>query len=264
MAQTIPRQDGFEEFFRALRAARESALLLDYDGTLAPFRIDPGTALPYPGVCEQLNRIMRQGRTRVVLVTGRWIKDLLPLLDLDCMPEIWGSHGWEHLRPDGEYRTSTIREETLRPLLDADSWTGRIEAVGGRCEHKPAALAIHWRGLSPERVTVIRDIVREQWLWQRMDEHLVWHDFDGGIELRAPDTNKAHAVEAVLRELGVGTAVAYLGDDETDEDAFCALRGRGLGVLVRPAPRPSGADLWLQPPHELLQFLQQWHNAHEV
>ena len=261
MAQTIPRQDGFEDFFQMLRAAPESVLLLDYDGTLAPFQVDPGTALPYPGVREQLDCIMQQGRTRVVLVTGRWIKDLLPLLGLGRTPEIWGSHGWEHLQPDGEYRTSTIREATLRPLVDADSWTGRIEAAGGRCEHKPAALAIHWRGLPPDQIATIRDIVREQWRWQHMEEHLNWHDFDGGIELRAPGTTKAHALEAVLSELGPEAAVAYLGDDETDEDAFRALQGRGLGVLVRSAPRPSGADLWLQPPHGLLQFLQRWHEA---
>ncbi len=264
MTQTLPQRDGYEEFFQNLREAHESALLLDYDGTLAPFQIDPRMALPYPGIRELLNRIIDQGRTRVVLVTGRWIKDLLPLLGLEHTPEIWGSHGWELLQPDGEYRTASIGEAALHSLVNADSWTVQIEAAGGRCEHKPAGLAIHWRGLSDDQIATIRDLVLEQWRYLRLSEHLSWHDFDGGIELRAPGRTKAYAVQAVLAEMTSEAAIAYLGDDETDEDAFRVLQGRGMGVLVHPRPRPSNAHCWLQPPHALLEFLQQWHQAREA
>ncbi len=54
------------------------------------------------------------------------------------------------------------------------------------------------------------------------------------------------------------TVFAYLGDDRTDEDAFCALQGRGLNVLVRRERRPTAADLWLEPPEDLLWFLRHW------
>ncbi len=264
MARTLPQHDGFDGFFQTLRAASESALLLDYDGTLAPFQVDPRTALPYPGVCELLDRIIDQGRTRVVLVTGRWIKDLLPLLRLGRIPEIWGSHGWEQLQPDGEYQTASIGEAALRSLVNADGWTGQVEAAGGRCEHKPAGLAIHWRGLAADQIAAIRAVVLEQWRCLQLDEHLHWHDFDGGVELRAPGRTKAYALQMVLAEMNPQTAIAYLGDDETDEDAFRALQGRGMGVLVRPQSRPSNARHWLQPPHALLGFLQQWHQAREA
>ena len=39
-----------EQFFDELSRARESALLLDYDGTLSPFQLDREEAFPYPGV----------------------------------------------------------------------------------------------------------------------------------------------------------------------------------------------------------------------
>ncbi len=35
-----------EEFFQSVADSPESALLLDYDGTLAPFRIDPAKVRP--------------------------------------------------------------------------------------------------------------------------------------------------------------------------------------------------------------------------
>jgi len=44
----------------------------------------------------------------------------------------------------------------------------------------------------------------------------------------------------------------------TDEDAFRAIRGKGVGILVREALRPTAADLWIRPPEELLTFLAGW------
>jgi trehalose-phosphatase len=58
--------------------------------------------------------------------------------------------------------------------------------------------------------------------------------------------------------MGVDAVLTYLGDDLTDEDAFNALHGRGLSVLVRGSQRKTAADLWIKPPQELLQFLEKW------
>jgi hypothetical protein len=82
--------------------------------------------------------------------------------------------------------------------------------------------------------------------------------FDGGLELRAPGKNKGDAVSAILAESGPDFAAAYLGDDQTDENAFRAIKGRGLSILVRPEPRPTMADMWLRPPDELGRFLRDW------
>ncbi len=250
------------EFLERVRAAPRRLLLLDYDGTLAPFHVNPRRAAPYPGVCERLDAIMADGRTRVVLISGRWTRELLPLLALQRHPEIWGSHGWEQLKADGGYAVAPIREDALRRLLEADEMERRIEALGGRCERKPAGFAIHWRGLPTDRIAEIRNEVFEKWMAEELHRSLVWHDFDGGIELRAPGRTKGYVVDTLLAEEPDAVA-AYLGDDNTDEDAFRSIKGRGLGVLVRPEFRPTAADLWLRPPLELLEFLAHWQNAKE-
>lgn len=252
-------QSGLEDFLRQLPAAPQRVLLLDYDGTLAPFRVRTDQALPYPGVCQILDAIMESGHTRVVIVSGRWTRDLRPLLGLRRLPEIWGSHGWEQLRPDGEYIIAHMDQKALQHLADADTWTAEIEAQGGRCEIKPGALAIHWRGLEQQRIGAIRDLVFQNLLLKEMHKTLAWHDFDGGIELRVPGRHKGFVVDSVLSGMHRDTAAAYLGDDTTDEDAFRAIRGRGIGVLVRPQYRPTLADFWLKPPEELLEFLERWH-----
>ena len=242
---------------KSLRTGARKVLLVDYDGTLAPFHPNPGEAVIYPGVREVLNRLLRQPEFRLVMITGRWTKDLLPLLDLESGVEIWGSHGLERLRPDGSYEIAPMDETPLQGLVTADEW---IEAIGwaGRIEKKPGSVAIHWRGLDEPSVSSIRDRVRPQWKIIAEAWALDLLDFDGGLELRVPARNKGDAVRTILEETTGPAMVAYLGDDLTDEAAFRALKGKGVGVLVREQWRPTEADIWLQPPDELLAFLAEW------
>jgi trehalose-6-phosphatase len=65
-------------------------------------------------------------------------------------------------------------------------------------------------------------------------------------------------VKTVLSQTGEDSAIAYLGDDMTDEDAFRAVKPRGIAVLVRPQFRPTTADVWLRPPDELVEFMRHW------
>ena len=84
------------------------------------------------------------------------------------------------------------------------------------------------------------------------------HAFNGGLELRLSNISKASAIEEVMQRAGKESVVAFLGDDLTDEDAFAALDGRGLTVLVRPEYRETRAQVWLKPPGEMLAFLTRW------
>ena len=69
-----------EQLMNAVAQSPVSALLLDYDGTLAPFCLNRQQAFPYPGMTELLQEITACGRTRVVIVTGRNAHEVIPLL----------------------------------------------------------------------------------------------------------------------------------------------------------------------------------------
>ena len=246
-----------ELFYHRRTEASQKALLLDYDGTLAPFHIEPNKAEPYPGVRRVLHKIIQVPDIRLVIITGRWTRDLIPLLQLKKQPEIWGSHGLERLKADGSYEIDSIEQEALSGLLAADEW---IEEVGlsNRCEKKPGCLAIHWRGLDEERVKEIRNLVEPRWSTLAQAWQLNLGEFDGGLELRVRTRDKGDAVRTILQEMNQDAVAAYLGDDLTDEDAFRAIKGKGIGMLVREELRPTAADLWIKPPEELLAFLSGW------
>jgi trehalose 6-phosphate phosphatase len=246
-----------ELFYQQRREASQKALLLDYDGTLAPFHLEPNRAEPYPGIREVLNKIMQVVDTRLVIISGRWTRDLLPLLQLEKQPEIWGSHGLERLQADGSYEIVSIEQEALSGLVAADEW---IEEIGlsGRCEKKPGCLALHWRGLDEGKVKEIRNQVEPRWSTLAQASKLSLRGFDGGLELRVEARNKGDAVRTILQEMSQDAVAAYLGDDLTDEDAFRAIKGKGISILVREQLRQTAADLWLKPPEELLTFLSAW------
>ncbi len=246
-----------DKFFSDLEHASHRILLLDYDGTLAPFREERNQAEPYPGIRYRLKQLLDLKSTRVVIISGRWSKHLIPLLGLAEIPEIWGSHGAERVMPDRSIQLVELNEEVIKGLTEADHW-GESEGLADTMERKPAGLAFHWRGLDTSRAERIRQRIEEHWINRVARHRLELHEFDGGVELRAADVSKGQAVQKILEEAPDDAMVAYLGDDLTDEDAFKALDGRGLRVLVRKDYRDTDADVWIRPPEELLDFLDHW------
>ena len=259
----LPDSTLLHDFWSVLATAPTAALLLDYDGTLAPFHIDPARARPYPGVEGLLERLGRLPGDRLVIVSGRALDDLGPLLRLDVRPEFWGCHGRERRLPDGRYSFTPLPDAAQQALTEAEGWAATVTALGGRVERKPGSLAFHWRGLAPGHQRGLARDLEKRFAALAQAGALQWHPFDGGIELRAAGCDKGQAVRHVLDELGDDACVAYLGDDHTDEDAFRALDGHGLRVLVRPKWRVTAADLWLRPPEGLRAFLARWADVRE-
>lgn len=263
-----------------LRSAPKRILLLDYDGTLAPFHADKMQATPYPGVETLLSRLRRLPAVRLVLVTGRRASDLERLIGIARHLEIWGSHGREHLAEDRKYTFYPPTEDQSRALqalqkgieaslagvplrldtthlsIQTHHPSGNVE-VPEPLERKPASIAIHWRGLAPESQLQLQETAEAEYtrLGSSSIERL---PFASGVEFRAAGYTKAFAVDRILEQSQPNDALAYLGDDLTDEDAFAAVQSKGISMLVLSEPRNSNARFWIQPPEDLLRFLEEW------
>lgn len=244
------------------RVARSSAslLMLDYDGTLAPFHAKRDLAIPYSGVEPVLQSIIRTGRTRVVIVSGRDAGETIPLLGIVPHPEIWGLHGLQRVRPNGATEMSRLDRRTLHGLSDANRWL-EYQHLRHVAEFKTGSTAVHWRGLSGPEAEQLRDRVLLAWSPIAQRAGLDMLEFDGGVEIRSRAADKGDVVQVLLREVAPETPAAYLGDDATDERAFDAIRDRGLSILVRSQVRQSAAQIWLKPPDEMLAFLTRWCQA---
>jgi trehalose 6-phosphate phosphatase len=242
------------DFFRRTGSAHVRVLLLGYDGTLA-LCSDPERPALHPAIPTLLQRILHAARTRLVIVTGRRAFDAIEFLGLKRI-EVWGCHGLERLRADGTYEMPEVEPRVLQAIFKAGELLAR-EGLTSLAEHKPAGIAIHWKALGDASAEVEVKVRR---VWSALPDAngLCLRKFDGGMEIRAAARNRGDIVRTILSELRGGASVAYLGDDETDEDAFAALQGYGLGVLVRRDYRPTVADVWIQPPEGLVAFLTEW------
>jgi trehalose 6-phosphate synthase/trehalose 6-phosphate phosphatase len=251
-----------DSFFHCFTPQARPLLLLDYDGTLAPFRVDRFQSRPWAGLRPLLERIQIEGRTRMAIITGRPAAEIAPMLALTTPIEVWGLHGAERLYPDGHRvleqapAATHARLEELRVELKRD-------AFGGLFEDKANGVVMHWRGLSRNRQAGIERQTRELFEPLALMEGLALLEFDAGLELRV-GRNKGGAVEAILAEEAPSAPAAYLGDDLSDESAFRSINKlgpRGLSVLVRSKQRETAAAIWLRPPRELLAFLERWIEA---
>ncbi len=255
-----------EAFFKSFTGSEHALLLLDYDGTLAPFRVDRFKARPWAGIRELLSRIEAQRRTRIRIVSGRPAAEVAGLLGLDPPVETWGLHGVEKLHSDGRREVESLAAET-QARLDQVRGQLRRDSFGGLFEDKPNAVVMHWRGTSPRKAAEIEERTRAIFEPLANSSELSLLKFEAGLELRA-GRDKGDAVRAILedafRDDAIRAPVAFLGDDITDESAFRVvneLEGPHLSALVRRERRESAADVWLRPPRELRGFLQGWLEA---
>lgn len=255
-------QSTVQSFLRSVADAPRSLLLLDYDGTLAPFRKERDQAFPYPGVACALQKIIHNSRTRLVIISGRDAQDTIRLLGIQPCPEVWGLHGSQRLKPGNAAEMVEPDPAALDALAAADHWLG-YQQLRHLAEFKTGSIAVHWRDLDEWEADQIRGRTMLGWIHIAQGTGLDLLEFDGGVEIRAAATDKGDAVDTIISEMAPGTPVAYLGDDSTDEHAFRAVNDHGLSVLVRPQWRRTAAQLWIKPPEELLDFLEQWFEASE-
>jgi trehalose-phosphatase len=148
-------------------------------------------------------------------------------------------------------------ERAARRLQDD---LGGIEGV--LVEPKRFAISIHFRLADESRLPEIERAVdaavaSEPGLRKGHGKKL--------FELRPDlDWDKGKALLWLLEALGLdhpGTLPFYIGDDLTDEDAFRAIQGRGIGILVVAEPRETAADYQLRDTEEVRELLERLESA---
>jgi trehalose-phosphatase len=118
---------------------------------------------------------------------------------------------------------------------------------------------LHTRGLDAEEARRFEDEASGTWASLEPGT-LDLRKVSGGVELRSRGADKGTAVLRLLAETPRGAVVVYLGDDETDEDAFAALAGRGVGIRVGPL-QATRASVTLPDTQAVLKFLESWRSV---
>ncbi|MDR2549689.1 MAG: trehalose-phosphatase [Desulfobulbus sp.] len=256
--------DGFPfadipDFWRQVRNATSRFLGLDYDGTLAPFAIEPIHAHPLPGVADLLRNLAASGTTEIAIISGRPAHEVAALL-ADPPLTIVGSHGFEWWPLNGDrqtHRPTQVQQRGLDTIHDA---LMRCR-YGQKVETKVASIAMHTGGMTPKAAAVLERETVAKWGFWAMQHELEWRMFNGGVEVRCQGRNKGDALVKLLGSQPKDTLAVHLGGDDTDEDAFAVLRGRGFGIKVGDFGKATAAQAHLADCSAVVGFLQTWLKA---
>lgn len=240
-----------ESFYAELSNHPTLVLMLDYDGTLAPFTVNREKSFPYEGIEDRLQNLIKIPQVKVIIVSGRSLSDLRKVLHLRPEPEMWGSHGLEWKNEDGDYFSAPLDEQFREGLKEARHLCSKYPEY---FEIKPYSIALHWRGLDKNTQENMETFVRKEWSLICEKHPLEIHSFNGGIELRIKGKNKGEVIKEVLKTLSSVAHIAYMGDDLTDEDAFKVLQNRGLKIIMGKSSHKTLADIQFESPEEILLF----------
>ncbi len=254
-AQALPSAlEDFEQI-AAQAANKRLAVFLDYDGTLCPIVETPEQAVMQDDMRAAVIELSHH--CQVGIISGRDLADVRDKVRIDSIVYA-GSHGFDIAGPEGLQIEHAVGEKFL-PVLDQaeQALSPKLDAIAGaQMERKRFAIAIHYRRVKPQDVEAVEAIVDEVAAQQQK----LRKSFGKKIFELQPrmDWHKGKALFSLLGALELDEAdvlAFYIGDDVTDEDAFRALHGRGIGIVVWDQPHKTAAAYSLRSPDEVREFL---------
>ncbi len=223
----------------------EAAILLDFDGSLAPIVPEPEDARPWPGVAEALAELVERAGL-VAIISGRPEAFIRRVLDVRKV-EVVGLYGLEGA-------------PALDPAIKAHVAALAATEPGARVEDKGVSVSVHVRGAPDPDAAAAR--LRGPVLAIATTHGLAAFEGKRVLELAPPGARKGGAVGQLLARVQPAAA-AYAGDDLEDREAFTALdvlEGPTCRIAVRGAETPEellrAADLLVEGPPGLLEVLR--------
>jgi trehalose 6-phosphate synthase/phosphatase len=231
--------------------AGKKLILLDYDGTLAPFAKLPHLAVPSQKLKNLLTNLATETGNDVVLISGRkreslesWFSDL-PI-------NLVAEHGAYIRKPGGQWLQLALAsanwKEKVLPVLDY--FCNRCP--GSFIEEKSLSLAWHYRNADKEFGAMrAKELLNEL---NELSEFLSFQVLEGNmvVEVRTSNINKGIAAKHWMESQHYDFIIA-IGDDKTDEDMFKMVPENGYSIRVGLTQSHAGYNIRNQ--EAVLRFL---------
>ncbi|MDD5561670.1 MAG: trehalose-phosphatase [Candidatus Omnitrophica bacterium] len=236
-------------------------LFLDCDGTLAPI-VNTPDKVEIPQETKELLRLLSQkDNCRIAIISGRSLGDLKRIVGLNDIIYS-GVHGFQIEGPKLKYELAVPAGyiETLQSIKAR--LKEKLSGIKGvLIEDKKLSLVLHFRLVDKEHLAFIESVFHESVISCLGKNKIQVKPGKKIFEIRpALNWDKGKVVLWLLaRQKFVqnknGILPVYIGDDVTDEDAFKALKNKGLTVVVG-KPANSEADYYLENTKEVTRFLR--------
>ncbi|MFA5114796.1 MAG: trehalose-phosphatase [Candidatus Omnitrophota bacterium] len=236
-------------------------IFLDFDGTLAPIVERPEAASLPAETKELLRELSAEPRFKLAFISGRSLADIKEKIGLQNVIYS-GNHGLEIEGPRIKFEPLvSAGYKTLIRSIKSELAKGSAAIKGALLEDKGLSLSLHYRLVAPRQLSALRRIFRDAILPHRLKGKIMVNRGKKVFEVRpAMEWDKGKIVLWLLARESFaakdgGIVPVYAGDDLTDEDAFRALKRKGLTILVGNS-RPSAAGYYVRDHSEMRRFLK--------
>jgi alpha,alpha-trehalose-phosphate synthase [UDP-forming]/trehalose-phosphatase len=239
-------------FFDCLDEIRRNNifLFLDYDGTLTPIVESPDKALlsgHMHDLIVSLHKMMK-----VSIVSGRSLDNIRNIFNIKDVFYA-GNHGAEIWAEDKLVMGDKVKEhKNVLSSIVTDMTNAMSGIQGVIVEDKGITASIHFRMVDDTDLCKMYNI-----FWSIADSHKGLFSITSGkkvFEIRPHGIwNKGDAVDWIWKKYGNNSTPVYIGDDLTDEDAFIAVKGKGIGISVGYS---AAADYYIETQDEVEKVLR--------
>ena len=236
-------------------------LFLDYDGTISPIADAPDKAAISKETKVLLRKTTLRPDRKVAIISGRALEDIKKRIGLKNLIYV-GNHGLEIEGPKLRYGYFLASEyKAIIRNIDAKLKNKLQRVKGVLVENKTVCISLHYRMAKKKDMPLIKTAFQEVTLPYVVSNKIEIRSGKKMLEVRPPvKWNKGSVVMWLLTRQKVfvkkkSIIPIYIGDDSTDEDAFKALRKKGITIFVG-KPGASLAKYYLKNTSEVIKFLK--------
>lgn len=250
-----------EDVLKRIKTASHSILFLDYDGTLVPIRKEPSLARLSSDTREVLRRLSCIPSLAVGIISGRSLREIRKLVGITSLFYA-GNHGFEMLFQNRVWvhpALGVFTAELKSVARGVEESTRNIAGI--LVENKTITLSVHYRNVRGHTPRSIFSIIAGA--LEPYPGHFTIVRGKKVYEVRPRiDWDKGRAVEEITRLVALKTdpLKIYLGDDQTDEDAFRVLARGDISIRVG-YKKGSGARYFCRGSGEVTAFLKALNSA---
>jgi len=228
------REEDFDSFLEShVTECSKLALLLDYDGTLAPIASHPELAILPSETKSILLTLSSMPDVHISIISGRSMDDIKKMVGIKGITYA-GNHGLQIEHSDGAQFSYPVAEDHKINLEKLKKLLSNVTEPGAWVEDKGSVLTFHYREVQEDAQPRLLEEVQKYF----KEASIVPHFSHKALEARPQVTwNKGRAAIYILRTLfGVDWSnritTIFAGDDKTDEDAMKALQGMAVTFRV--------------------------------
>ncbi|ARN56708.1 bifunctional alpha,alpha-trehalose-phosphate synthase (UDP-forming)/trehalose-phosphatase [Sedimentisphaera salicampi] len=232
--------------------AEKRLIMLDYDGTLAPFSRLPEDAMPCKDIIETLKGLCANEKNTVVVISGRdkdTLSNWLGKLPLNLVAE----HGAFYKSAGGDWESAVNAEnnwkEMIKPILELTV----DRTPGSLIEEKSSSLVWHFRKSEPDLAKLRTQELKDTLMMMAANLNIGVFEGNKIVEVKPVSVNKGQAAGYWIAKED-WAFIFCAGDDCTDEDMFEAMPEGAVSCKI--GKGISAAKYKLNKPQQLREFLK--------